>query len=63
MHHRLQHRWTENETEDPAMVLAIFPGSPYCIITDAGADRASRFESPFLATPISVVLFQPSTSD
>jgi hypothetical protein len=57
-----QHRRTEREIEDPAMVLAIFPDSPYCIITDVGGGTGSRYESPLFAMPINVVRFRSSTS-
>jgi hypothetical protein len=53
----MKHRKTGRQMEDPAMVLAIFPDVPYCIVTDAGASRGSHFENPLYVTPIGTKLF------
>ena len=43
---------------DPAIVLAIFPGDPYLVVTDGGACSGSRWANPFMAgIPASVQLF------
>jgi hypothetical protein len=43
--------------EDPAMVLAIFPGTPYTIVTDALHTAGSNFENIFFGTPLEVEYF------
>jgi hypothetical protein len=44
--------------EDPASVFAIFPGVPYCVVTDAGySSGSSHFGNPFYATAIGIELF------
>lgn len=48
---------------DPALVLAIFPGNPYMVVTDHFRPRSvgSEWVNPFLAgVPRSVTLFGPS---
>lgn len=43
---------------DPAMVLAIFPGSPFVVVTNAGNVVRSAWENPFFAgNPRSVTFF------
>jgi hypothetical protein len=47
---------------DPAVVLAIFPGNPYIVITNHRIPRnvGSRWENPFMAgVPRSVTYFSP----
>ncbi|HEY6764379.1 MAG TPA: hypothetical protein VI386_06375 [Candidatus Sulfotelmatobacter sp.] len=55
--HRPGHRATASLIEDPAMVLAIFPGTPYCIVTDALNTTDSNFENIFFGTPVEVEYF------
>ncbi len=45
---------------DPATVLAIFPGSPYMVVTNSGLDPVrSRWANPFMAgQPTSVRRFE-----
>ncbi len=43
--------------EDPAMVLAIFPGTPYTIVTDALHTTGSNFQNIFFGTPVEVEYF------
>jgi hypothetical protein len=43
--------------EDPAMVLAIFPGNPYWIVTDALHSTDSNFPNIFFGTPLEVEYF------
>ena len=44
---------------DPAIVLAIFPGDPYLVVTNGGAGSGSRWANPFMAgIPTSVELFR-----
>ena len=52
--HRPGHRVTARLVEDPAMVLAIFPGAPYTIVTDALHTTGSNFENIFFGTPVEV---------
>ena len=45
---------------DPALVLAIFPGSPFMVVTNhrIAEDVRSRWENPFLAgQPESIIFF------
>jgi hypothetical protein len=49
---------------DPATVLAIFPGNPYLVVTNARpvGGATSSWENPFMAgIPSSVRLFEPPT--
>jgi hypothetical protein len=39
------------------MVLAIFPGTPYCIVTDALHTTDSNFDNIFFGTPVEVEYF------
>ena len=55
--HRPRHRGTGRLIEDPAMVLAIFPGTPYTIVTDALHTTSSHFPNIFPATPVEVEYF------
>ena len=55
--HRTGHRATVKLIEDPAMVLAIFPGTPYSIVTDALHNIGSNFENIFFGTPMAVEYF------
>jgi hypothetical protein len=55
--HRPGHKATARLIEDPAMVLAIFPGTPYCIVTDALHTTDSNFENIFFGTPVEVEYF------
>ena len=52
--HRPRHRATARLIEDPAMVLAIFPGTPYTIVTDALHATGSNFQNIFFGTPVEV---------
>jgi hypothetical protein len=54
---RPEHKATARLIEDPAMVLAIFPGTPYCIVTDARHTTDSNFENIFFGTPVEVEYF------
>ncbi len=47
---------------DPARVLAVYPGTPHHVVTDAQpvTGTASRWANPFTATPDEVVLFDAS---
>jgi hypothetical protein len=54
---RLGHRVTARWIEDPAMVLAIFPGTPYCIVTDALRTPGSNFKNILFGTPTEVEFF------
>ena len=50
----------EQSVSDPALVLAIFPGSPYQVVTNHGiaGNVGSRWANPFLAgEPTSVTYF------
>lgn len=51
----------EQPVSDPAIVLAIFPGIPYIVVTNhriGGRNVGSRWENPFFAgEPDSVTLF------
>lgn len=50
----------EHETDDPAVVLAIFPGNPYVVITDGGKaeQRISRWSDRFtVGRPFHVAYF------
>ncbi len=54
------HKERTEKLEDPAMVVAIFPGAPYLVVTDSGVSYGQRsgWENPFLAgNPISVTYF------
>ena len=44
---------------DAAMVLAIFPGAPYIVVTDKGINQKySKWENPFMAgSPVTVKYF------
>ena len=53
------HRGTARLIEDPAMVLAIFPGTPYSIVTDALNTTGSNFDNIFFGTPVEVAYFSP----
>jgi hypothetical protein len=55
--YRLGLRVTPRWIEDPAMVLAIFPGTPYCIVTDALRTTGSNFKNIFFGTPTEVEFF------
>ena len=55
--HRPSHRGTARLIEDPAMVLAIFPGTPYTIVTDALHTIGSNFQNIFFGTPVEVEYF------
>ncbi len=46
---------------DPARVLAVYPGAPYVVVTDAPpiTGTASAWANPFPASPDEVVLFDP----
>jgi hypothetical protein len=55
--HMPGHRATARLIEDPAMVLAIFPGTPYSIVTDALHTTGSNFENIFFGTPMEVEYF------
>ena len=55
--HMSVHKATARLIEDPAMVLAIFPGTPYCIVTDALHATDSNFENIFFGTPVEVEYF------
>jgi hypothetical protein len=55
--HRPRHRATAKLIEDPAMVLAIFPGTPYTIVTDALHTTGSNFQNIFFGTPLEVEYF------
>jgi hypothetical protein len=55
--HRSGHRTKESLIEDPALVLALFPGSPYTIVTDALHTAGSNFPNIFLGTPVEVEYF------
>jgi hypothetical protein len=55
--YRTGHRATPSFIEDPAMVLAIFPGTPYCVVTDALHTMGSHFENIFFGTPLEVEYF------
>ncbi len=55
--HRPRHRATARLIEDPAMVLAIFPGTPYTIVTDALHATGSNFQNIFFGTPVEVEYF------
>jgi hypothetical protein len=55
--HMPGHRATAKLIEDPAMVLAIFPGTLYSIVTDALHTTGSNFENIFFGTPVEVVYF------
>lgn len=46
-------RW--QDIDDPARILAIFPGVPYCVVTYSTSE--SHFGSPFYATARGVELF------
>jgi hypothetical protein len=61
--HRRGHRTTARLIKDPAMVLAIFPGTPYTIVTDALHTTGSNFQNIFFGTPLEVEYFSvpPST--
>lgn len=55
---------SEHKT-DPATVLAIFPGTPWIVVTNAWSDRkvVSYWVNPFLAgQPASVKYFSPRNS-
>lgn len=57
---RAKNRRIERQLGDSAVVLAIFPGDPYCVFTDRGYSAGSRsaWENPFMAgRPSSVVYF------
>jgi hypothetical protein len=57
---RAKYRRIERPVSDAAMVLAIFPGTPYIVVTDGGVVGVTRsaWENPFLAgQPRSVALF------
>ena len=43
--------------EDSAMILAIFPGTTYSIVTDALHTTDSRFQNIFFETPVEVEYF------
>ncbi|MGY1731665.1 hypothetical protein ACI798_09085 [Geodermatophilus sp. SYSU D01045] len=47
------------ELTDPARVLAVYPGTPYHVVTDAQpiTGTASEWANPFPVTPAEVVLF------
>ena len=50
----------DRPVSDPATVLAIFPGSPYIVVTNhrIAADLGSKWENPFMAgQPKSVTRF------
>lgn len=52
----------ELRLSDPAVVLAIFPGNPYIVITNhhIAGNVGSRWENPFMAgVPHSVTYFSP----
>jgi hypothetical protein len=55
--HRPGHRATARLIEDPAMVLAIFPGTSYIIVTDALHTTGSNFQNIFFGTPVEVEYF------
>ncbi len=46
---------------DPARVLAVYPGAPYVVVTDAPpiTGTVSAWANPFPASPDEVVLFDP----
>jgi len=49
---------------DPALVLAIFPGNPYMVVTNhrLAGNVGSRWENPFMAgIPTSITYFQRAT--
>lgn len=52
---------SEQPISDPAIVLAIFPGSPYMVVTNhrlGGRNVGSRWENPFFAgEPESITYF------
>jgi len=50
------------QLQDPATVLAIFPGRPFYVLTDASRGTAvmSQWANPFMATPDSITLFDQS---
>jgi hypothetical protein len=43
--------------EDPALVLAIFPGVPYCVMTAGCSNMPSHFANSFYAEPKGIELF------
>jgi hypothetical protein len=43
--------------EDTALILAIFAGLPYCVITAGCANIPSHFANPFYADPKGIELF------
>ena len=45
------------QIDDPALILAIFPTVPYCVVTYSSAK--SHFGQIFYATPRGVELFSP----
>lgn len=60
--HKIKGQKTERlqSVSDPALVLAIFPGIPYMVVTNhrIAGNVGSRWENPFLAgTPESVTHF------
>jgi hypothetical protein len=55
--HRPRHKGKARLIEDTAMVLAIFPGNPYTIVTDALHSNDSNFKNIFFGTPKEVEYF------
>lgn len=54
---QMRHGTRGRRSEDPAMVVAIFPGAPYCVVTDGAPGRGSHFDDIFSVTPLAVELF------
>jgi hypothetical protein len=60
---RIEHT---SQLSDPAIVLAIFPGNPFMVVTNhrIAANVGSAWENPFLAgMPTRVILFAMSKQD